>query len=612
MSDVFISYAAPDGEMAKKVGDFLESRDIGCGMIPPDGFPGVERSEAVTAHLQACRIVVLIFSQHANDSETISDEVAQAIKAHKVLIPFRIENVAPSGTLKMHIGRRYCVDAFTPPLEKHLELIARTLKPLTHRRIASSGEAPTDDTIMRTLPSRSLIVRRSDSPAAPSSSAPAGSLQISFDFNHVVVAGHASAFQLLLENRGLAPLHHLELLMESRGLDGPLTLTAAELEPGGNQRHLLEINPIRSGLFVLQVAAQWREGEKQVGAFGSRPFRVNPPPEKTDQVSEMHDLLGNSDPSPTLGGGDPALDQIVASGVFPNLNELLDFQLPESFEPLSLAPDYEISTAAWERSKAPLTLQIPAAGLGRTQAGTLLKLEPMGRSETGFAPEIRLVARPTFSFGRLREEADFLTWFWPRNEVHDTKTRRLSKKHCTLTISKGRLYVCNVASASLTTFDDQEVPGLEGLPLRRRGLLNLSGIYFIDVHHLPPRSPQGPEITNLAEWQGPAAAAVSAVTGCVRFLSKTPHVLTQNVLWLLTEGSFGTSQVNALALELTDLAEIQGRFHHLRGAFWLENVAEQGTVEIDGGALRPGSIMPLVDGQVVTLGNQAYRVTVTA
>ena len=65
-------------------------------------------------------------------------------------------------------------------------------------------------------------------------------------------------------------------------------------------------------------------------------------------------------------------------------------------------------------------------------------------------------------------------------------------------------------------------------------------------------------------------------------------------------------------LEWTELAEIQGRFHHYRGCFWLENLAENGVVRVDNHSLHPGEIVPLATGQQVTLGSRIFRLKVEA
>ena len=309
----------------------------------------------------------------------------------------------------------------------------------------------------------------------------------------------------------------------------------------------------------------------------------------------------------------PDLGEFVDAGTIYSLNALLKMELPENFEQLDLTRDYEVDIQAQELAEVRRSLKIPEKFLGRGQPGSLLIMEALGTPTGNPHQEIRLVGRDNFSLGRLREESDFLLWFWPRNQIHDTKTRRISKKHCTLTARAGKLHVENIAAASLTTFDGQEVAGAEGVVLERRGILNLSGIYFLDVTRFEAAYPQGPTISNLDAWQGKrTAAAASMGNGSVRFVAVTPHVLPQHSTWLLSDATFGTSRINPVILNLEGLAEIQGRFHHYLGGFWLENLVENSAVTLDGDVVPAGGIAPLVDGQVLQLGEMKFRLTVSA
>ncbi len=216
------------------------------------------------------------------------------------------------------------------------------------------------------------------------------------------------------------------------------------------------------------------------------------------------------------------------------------------------------------------------------------------------------MARPSFNLGRSREESDFLLWFWPRNEANDQKTRRISKKHCVLSARETKLYAGSGGGVNRITFNGQEITDAEGEPLGHRGILAFGGIYFLDVTPFPSDAPDGPAIANLRQWSGPAAADTPKVRGSVRFLPMTPQVFPQNSTWFFTDGTFGTSRSNPVIVDLKGLAEIQGRFHHHLGCFWIESTANNGAVQLDNLKLEPGFILPLVDGQVLKLGAEKF------
>jgi len=67
-----------------------------------------------------CRVFVLVFTDHANDSEHVGREVANAFSLGLAVIPFRIEAVNPRDNLAYFLETVQWFDAATPPLQKHL------------------------------------------------------------------------------------------------------------------------------------------------------------------------------------------------------------------------------------------------------------------------------------------------------------------------------------------------------------------------------------------------------------------------------------------------------------------------------------------------------------
>jgi hypothetical protein len=282
------------------------------------------------------------------------------------------------------------------------------------------------------------------------------------------------------------------------------------------------------------------------------------------------------------------------------VSDFLALRLPDRFETLNLTREFEVSHWAIESLKLSKALEYPPGFAGERQAGTLLRLEPEDAPADPPYQEIRLVARPVFHVGRSREESDFLAWFWPRNEVHDTKTRRISKKHVSFSREGATVAVRNVAAGSLTTFDGQDLTGSEFLVLDGVGTLNLSGIYELAVARFP------------STQHGVEPPHAESPRGCLNFISRTPNTLPQHVLWLLTDATFGSSRANPLKLDLPGLAEIQGRFHYDQGYFWVESLVSNGAVKVDQCVIERGQIVPLSSGMSVMLGDQRYGVVVEA
>ena len=73
--DVFISYAAEDKAIADAVCAKIEERRIRCWTAPRNILPGETYAEAIIDAIDASRIMVLVFSSHANASKHVMREV---------------------------------------------------------------------------------------------------------------------------------------------------------------------------------------------------------------------------------------------------------------------------------------------------------------------------------------------------------------------------------------------------------------------------------------------------------------------------------------------------------------------------------------------------------
>jgi WD40 repeat protein len=117
--DVFISYSHNDKPTADAACAALESANIRCWIAPRDIDPGTDYGESIIGAIEGARIFVLIFSANANASPQINREVERAVSKGLVIIPVRIEDVAPSRNLEYFISSPHWLDAFPPPREKY-------------------------------------------------------------------------------------------------------------------------------------------------------------------------------------------------------------------------------------------------------------------------------------------------------------------------------------------------------------------------------------------------------------------------------------------------------------------------------------------------------------
>jgi hypothetical protein len=125
--DVFISYSSKDKPVADTACALLEAKGIRCWIAPRDIQPGIDWGDSIVNAISGTRVMVLIFSSSANGSSQIKREVNQAIEKGVAVIPFRIEDVLPSGAMEYYLDVTHWLDALNGPLDQHLETLAKDI-----------------------------------------------------------------------------------------------------------------------------------------------------------------------------------------------------------------------------------------------------------------------------------------------------------------------------------------------------------------------------------------------------------------------------------------------------------------------------------------------------
>lgn len=124
MAEAFVSYASPDREIAFRIAAFLEERGIGCWIAPRDVPPGKDYGAAILEGIENSRVLVLILSEESNSSAFVQKEVERAVSKAKAVLPVRIREVTPSGSLEFFVSSAQWVDAWRSPMEQHLSKLA--------------------------------------------------------------------------------------------------------------------------------------------------------------------------------------------------------------------------------------------------------------------------------------------------------------------------------------------------------------------------------------------------------------------------------------------------------------------------------------------------------
>ncbi len=148
--DVFISYSSHDKQAADAVVAALEAAGMPCWIAPRNIHPGVEWSQAIVEAIRASRLLLLVFTDHSNQSPQVLREIERAVSLRVPIIPFRLENVPLTPSMEYFISVAHWMDALTSPLENHLPaLIAAARERMAPQApgagLASTAAAPKPD-----------------------------------------------------------------------------------------------------------------------------------------------------------------------------------------------------------------------------------------------------------------------------------------------------------------------------------------------------------------------------------------------------------------------------------------------------------------------------------
>jgi formylglycine-generating enzyme required for sulfatase activity len=159
--DVFLSYSSKDKTWADAACAVLEQHRIRCWIAPRDMTPGDEWGAGIIKGLNASRIMVLIFSDHANASKHVRKEVERAISKELSVLAFRIQDVAPKDAMEFNLSNIHWLDAFTPPVEAQLELLAASVSKQLGKGFDQRSRSPASENEPQSQPlNMSRAVRR--------------------------------------------------------------------------------------------------------------------------------------------------------------------------------------------------------------------------------------------------------------------------------------------------------------------------------------------------------------------------------------------------------------------------------------------------------------------
>jgi TolB-like protein/Flp pilus assembly protein TadD len=140
--EIFISYRRADVAWARMLHSQLKAEGVEAWYDAQIGA-GHDWRVATAKALQASRIFVLLFTSSAAQSTDIAKELAAAVFEKKLIIPVRLEDIAPQGAFLYELASRNWVNAFENTEEK-LEELAKGLAYLVRTGAQDESVLPFD------------------------------------------------------------------------------------------------------------------------------------------------------------------------------------------------------------------------------------------------------------------------------------------------------------------------------------------------------------------------------------------------------------------------------------------------------------------------------------
>jgi hypothetical protein len=145
---IFITYSSKDQKVARTICTALESRGLACWISSRNVKPGQNYQEQIVRAIRGARVMALVFTANANNSNEIKKELALASQNNLVVIPVRIEDVAPNEAFAYEFATRQWIDLFEDwekSMAELVELIVAILNDAPAGDRASAAPAPSGD-----------------------------------------------------------------------------------------------------------------------------------------------------------------------------------------------------------------------------------------------------------------------------------------------------------------------------------------------------------------------------------------------------------------------------------------------------------------------------------
>jgi len=109
-ASIFISHASRDRGIAATLCAALEHRGLRCWLASRDIAGGDNFQSAVVQAIRSAKVMLLVFTANANNSEEIKKELVLASQSRLVVIPLRVQDVVPGDAFAYEMATRQWID----------------------------------------------------------------------------------------------------------------------------------------------------------------------------------------------------------------------------------------------------------------------------------------------------------------------------------------------------------------------------------------------------------------------------------------------------------------------------------------------------------------------
>lgn len=127
MTDVFISYASANADIANELRSYLEKVGIVCWIAPRDIPPGSEYGAEIIKGIENTRVLLLCLTKDSNISQHVTREVERAVNKNLPILTYQYEKVELSKSLEYFLAS---TQWFTPDEAHKYETLANAIHSL--------------------------------------------------------------------------------------------------------------------------------------------------------------------------------------------------------------------------------------------------------------------------------------------------------------------------------------------------------------------------------------------------------------------------------------------------------------------------------------------------